>query len=81
MILDIVESIDGIPIRLTDERWEHILVGHQLMSGFMTAFFRRLKIRLLFCAETIVQKLRSTTTVGNNGFTWFIVKSAATTVL
>ena len=34
MILDIVESIDGVPIRLTDERWEHILDGHPYMSGF-----------------------------------------------
>ena len=34
MILDIVESIDGVPIRLTDERWEHILIGHPLISGY-----------------------------------------------
>ena len=34
MILDIVESIDGVPIRLTDERWEHILENHSYMSGF-----------------------------------------------
>ena len=34
MILDIVESIDGVPIRLTGERWEHILDAHPYMSGF-----------------------------------------------
>lgn len=34
MILDIVESVDGVPIRLTDERWEHILIGHPLISGY-----------------------------------------------
>jgi len=34
MILDIVESIDGVPIRLTAERWEHILEEHPEMSGF-----------------------------------------------
>ncbi len=34
MILDIVESIDGVPIRLTDERWEHILFKHPLLSGY-----------------------------------------------
>ena len=34
MILDIVESVDGVPIRLTDERWyEHILDHHPYMSG------------------------------------------------
>lgn len=36
MILDIVESIDGVPIRLTDERWEHICL-HADMSGFYEA--------------------------------------------
>ena len=34
MILDIVKSIDDVPIRLTDERWEHILDEHSNMSGF-----------------------------------------------
>ncbi len=34
MILDIVKSINDVPIRLTDERWDHILDGHPYMSGF-----------------------------------------------
>lgn len=34
MILDIVKSINDVPIRLTDERWEHISIGHPYMSGF-----------------------------------------------
>lgn len=34
MILDIVESINGVPIRLTDERWEHILDEHPFLSGY-----------------------------------------------
>lgn len=35
MILDTVESINGVPIRLTFERWyEHILVDHPYMSGY-----------------------------------------------
>jgi hypothetical protein len=34
MNLGIVESIKGVPIRLTDERWEHILEDHPYMSGF-----------------------------------------------
>lgn len=37
MILDTVESIDGVPIRLTDERWEHILGEHPYMSGYYEA--------------------------------------------
>ena len=36
MILDTVESKDGIPIRLTDERWKHIC-EHPFMSGFYEA--------------------------------------------
>lgn len=34
MILDIVESVDGVPIRLTDERFEHILNEHPYMSSY-----------------------------------------------
>ena len=37
MILDTVESINGVPIRLTDERWEHILDGHPFMSAYYEA--------------------------------------------
>jgi hypothetical protein len=38
MILDIVESINGVPIRLTDERWyDHILVEHDYMTAFYNA--------------------------------------------
>jgi hypothetical protein len=32
MILDTVHSINNVPIRLTDERWEHILDGHDEFS-------------------------------------------------
>ncbi len=34
MILDIVKSVNDVSIRLTDERWEHILNQHPYMSGF-----------------------------------------------
>lgn len=27
--MDIAHSVSGVPIRLTDERWEHIEVGHR----------------------------------------------------
>ncbi|CAN5386668.1 hypothetical protein BH20ACI1_BH20ACI1_06870 [soil metagenome] len=34
MILDTVESVDGVPIRLTDERWyDHIIENHPELSG------------------------------------------------
>ena len=32
MILETVYSINGVPIRLTDERWEHILESHPELS-------------------------------------------------
>ncbi len=37
MILDIIESLDGVPIRLTGERWEHIVDFHPYMSGYYDA--------------------------------------------
>lgn len=35
MILGIVDSINGVPIRLTDERWEHILHRRPEMASLM----------------------------------------------
>jgi hypothetical protein len=36
MILETVYSINGVPIRLTDERWyDHILEDHPEMSPYM----------------------------------------------
>jgi hypothetical protein len=32
MILAIVDSINGVPIRLTEARWEHILTNHLELS-------------------------------------------------
>jgi hypothetical protein len=32
--LDIVQSINGAPIRLTDERWVHIVENHDDLAGF-----------------------------------------------
>jgi len=33
MILDIADSVNGVPIRLTDERWEHIVDSHRARYG------------------------------------------------
>lgn len=35
MILGIVDSVNGVPIRLTDERWEHILYRKPDMASFI----------------------------------------------
>jgi len=34
VIMEIVKSLNGIPIRLTDERWLHITEQHSEMSGY-----------------------------------------------
>ena len=37
MILGIAHSVNGVPIRFTDERWEHILDSHPEISSFREA--------------------------------------------
>jgi hypothetical protein len=34
MILGIAHSINAVPIRLTDERWEHILDSHPELASY-----------------------------------------------
>ena len=35
MILGIADSVNGVPIRLTDERWKHILDRKPNMASFV----------------------------------------------
>lgn len=40
MIIDTIESTNGYPIRLTEERWfDHIVSNKPYMSGYQTAVF------------------------------------------
>ncbi len=32
--MDIVYSVNGVPIRLTDERWLHIVNNHTELAGY-----------------------------------------------
>ena len=34
MILGTADSVNGVPIRLTDERWEHILDSHPELASY-----------------------------------------------
>jgi hypothetical protein len=34
MILEVVYSVVGVPIRLTEERWEHIVDRHPHMTSY-----------------------------------------------
>ena len=43
MILDIVKSVNGVPISLTDERFEHILDEHPYMSEFYNEILRAIE--------------------------------------
>ena len=35
--MDVVISINGVPIRLTDERWAHIVDSHDYLDGYYDA--------------------------------------------
>jgi hypothetical protein len=37
MILETVYSVNGVPIRLTEERWEHIVDEHPYMTSYYEA--------------------------------------------
>jgi len=48
---EIAISVNGVPIRLTDERWEHIIDGHADLANYRDdvldiGFTHRLKIRM-----------------------------------
>lgn len=32
--MDRVRSVNGVPIRLTDERWRHIVESHNYLAGY-----------------------------------------------
>jgi hypothetical protein len=34
-ILDRIRSVNGVPIRLTDERWSHVVENHDELAGRM----------------------------------------------
>lgn len=36
--MDVAISVDGVPIRLTAERWLHIVENHDDLAGHMTVF-------------------------------------------
>jgi hypothetical protein len=41
--MDIAISINRIPIRLTDERWHHISIGHPEMADFYYEIFETIE--------------------------------------
>jgi hypothetical protein len=43
MILGIAHSVNGVPIRLTDERWEHILDSHPELASYLETILDTVK--------------------------------------
>ena len=37
MVLETIYSISGVPVRLTEERWEHIVDEHPYMTSYYEA--------------------------------------------
>jgi hypothetical protein len=48
MILDIVTSINGVPVRLNDERWEHIIEEKPTCSRTTIGCLKPSKNRTIF---------------------------------
>jgi hypothetical protein len=41
--MDIIKSKDGVPIRLTAERWFHIIENHEIEKGkFLAAVYKEI---------------------------------------
>ncbi len=40
VLLSVVTSVNGVPIRLTDERWEHIIIGHPELEHLLKEVIR-----------------------------------------
>ena len=43
MILGIADSVNGVPIRLTDERWEHVLDSHPELASYLETILDTVK--------------------------------------
>lgn len=36
VLIGVAISVNGVPVRLTDERWEHIVIGHPELKDLYT---------------------------------------------
>lgn len=43
MILEVLYSVSGVPIRLTEERWDHIVNEHLYMTSYYEAMLEALE--------------------------------------
>lgn len=48
--MDIAVSKAGVPVRLTDERWYHIVENHDDLAGYYDEVLILLKNRITSCA-------------------------------
>jgi hypothetical protein len=57
-VMDIAISKAGVPIRLTDERWHHIVENHDDLAGYYDDVWLPWRIRILFYAVTVGRSWR-----------------------
>ena len=41
--MDIAQSVNGVPIRLTEERWSHIVMAHDYMTDYYEDVLRTIE--------------------------------------
>ena len=51
--MDIVISNAGVPIRLTDERWHHIVENHDDLAGYYDDVLITVEDPILFCVVMV----------------------------
>lgn len=79
MILDVVESIDGVPIRLNEERWyEHILVNHPELSGYLEAVLSAINYPEFICRGYKSSKI-AVVNLGRNKWLHVVYKEVSKT--
>jgi hypothetical protein len=67
MILGIADSVNGVPIRLTDERWEHILDAYPELASYRETILDTVKELRLYSSQQAWDASRGGS-VGTEGF-------------
>jgi hypothetical protein len=76
--MDIAYSVNGVPIRLTDERWSHIVNSHDEMAGYADDCLQVIETPDLILAGTH-GSLKAVKGYGRNRYLVVIYREASTT--
>ncbi len=55
MILDTVYSVNDVPIRLTEERWMHIVDGRPDLASYYDLILNAIERPASFCAAIVAR--------------------------